>query len=73
MFRALAFGKAFGGVSVVLGVFGVAAGVILLIDPGSPIAVVGILALIVFHIALGWKVYSLSKGPVGSLEDRGKG
>jgi hypothetical protein len=59
---------------VVLGVLGVAAGVVLLIDPGSPIAVVGILALIVFHIALGWKVYSLSKGTyVGSLEDRGKG
>jgi hypothetical protein len=56
-------------VSVVLGVLGVAAGVVLLIDPGSPIAVVGILALIVFHIALGWKVYSLSKGPyVGSLD-----
>src|SRR5215216_6932655 len=74
MLRTPAFGKAFGGVSVVLGVLGVAAGVVLLIDPGSPIAVVGILALIVFHIALGWKVYSLSKGPyVGSPEDRGKG
>ncbi len=67
-----AFGKAFGGVSVVLGVLGVAAAVALVIDPGSPIAVVVMLALIVFHIALGWKVYSLSKGPyVGSLEDRG--
>jgi len=74
MLRTPAFGKAFGGVSVVLGVLGVAAGVVLLIDPGSRIAVVGILALIVFHIALGWKVYSLSKGPyVGSPEDRGKG
>jgi hypothetical protein len=63
MLRTPAFGKGFGGVSVVLGVLGVAAGVVLVIDPGSPIAVVGILALIVFHIALGWKVYSLSKGP----------
>ncbi len=37
-------------------------------------AAVSVLSLIVFHIALGWKVYSLSKGPyVGSLEDRGKG
>ena len=69
-----AFGKAFGGVSVVLGVLGVAAAVALVIDPGSPIAVVVMLALVVFHIALGWKDYSLSKGPyIGSLEDRGKG
>jgi hypothetical protein len=74
MLRTPAFGKAFGGVSVVLGVLGVAAAVVVVIDPGSIIAVVGILALIVFHIALGWKVYSLSKGPsVGRLEDRGKG
>ena len=63
MLGAPAFGKAFGGVSVVIGVLGVAAGVVLLIDPGSPIAAVGILALIVFHLVLGWKVYSLSKGP----------
>jgi hypothetical protein len=74
MLRTPAFGRGYGWVSVTLGVAGGAAAVALLIDPGSPIAVVGILALIVFHIALGWKVYSLSKGPyVGSLEDRGKG
>ena len=58
-----AFGKAFGGVSVVIGVLGVAAGVVLLIDPGSPIAIVSVLSLIAFHIALGWKVYSLSRAP----------
>jgi hypothetical protein len=74
MLRTPAFGKAFGGVSVVLGVLGVAAGVVVVIDPSSAIAIVGILSLIVFHIALGWKVYSLSKSPyVGSLEDRGTG
>src|SRR5215203_4679286 len=56
-----AFGKGVGGVSVVIGVLGVAAGVVLLIDPGSPIAIVSVLSLIVFHIALGWKVYSLSR------------
>ena len=58
-----AFGKGVGGVSVAIGVLGVAAGVVLLIDPGSPITIVSILSLIVFHIALGWKVYSLSRGP----------
>ena len=69
MLGAPAFGKAFGGVSVVLGVLGVAAGVVLVIYPGTLIAVVGVFALIIFHLALGWKVYSLSKGPyVGSLQ-----
>jgi hypothetical protein len=58
-----AFGKGFGWMSVVIGVLGVAAGVVLLMDPGSPIAIVSVLSLIVFHIALGWKVYSLSRAP----------
>src|SRR5919112_752835 len=58
-----AFGKGFGWMSLVVGVLGVAAGVALLIDPGSPIAIVSILSLIVFHIALGWKVYSQSRAP----------
>ncbi len=58
-----AFGKGFGWMSLVVGVLGVAAGVVLLIDPGSPIAIVSILSLIAFHIALGWKVYGLSRAP----------
>ncbi len=66
-----AFGKGVGGVSVVIGVVGVIAGVVLLIDPGSPIAIVSVLSLIVFHIALGWKVYRLSRDSAGSPEDRG--
>src|SRR5215204_5834981 len=60
MLGAPAFGKGFGWMSLVVGVLGVAAGVVLLIDPDSLIAIVSILSLIVFHIALGWKVYSLS-------------
>src|SRR5215204_2544229 len=40
-----AFGKGFGWMSLVVGVLGVAAGVVLLIDPGSPIAIVSILSL----------------------------
>jgi hypothetical protein len=58
-----AFGKGFGGVSVVLGVVGVVAASALLVDPLSPMAFVGVLALIVFHLVLGWKVYSLSRAP----------
>jgi hypothetical protein len=61
MLRTPAFGKGFGGVSVVLGVLGVVAATVLLIDPHSPIAVVGVFALIVFHLVLGWKVYRLSR------------
>jgi Domain of unknown function (DUF4386) len=63
MLGASAFGKGVGGVSVVLGVFGVVAAAVLLVDPHSPIAVVGIFALIIFHLVLGWKVYSLSRVP----------
>lgn len=58
-----AFGKGVGWLSVVLGVLGVAAGVVLLVDPDSLIAVVSVLSLIVFHFVLGWKVYSLSRAP----------
>src|ERR687896_150974 len=63
MLGAPAFGQGFGWMSLAVGVLGVAAGVVLLIGPGSPIAIVSILSLIVFHIALGWKVYSLSRAP----------
>ena len=63
MLRAPAFGKGFGWVSVVLGVVGVVAAIVLLVDPPSPIAFAGVLVLIVFHLVLGWKVYSLSKDP----------
>jgi hypothetical protein len=56
-----AFGKGFGGVSVGLGVIGVASAAVVLIDPLSSIAGVGVLVLIVFHLVLGWKVYGLSR------------
>jgi len=61
MLATLAFGKSYGGVSIVLGVLGVAAAVVMLVDPASPIAAVGIFALIIFHLVLGWKVYRLSR------------
>jgi hypothetical protein len=63
MLGAPAFGTGFGGISLVLGVIGVVAATVLLVDPLSPSAFVGVLALIVFHIVLGWKVYSLSRAP----------
>jgi hypothetical protein len=58
-----AFGKGFGRLSVVLGVAGVVAAYVLLVDPLSPSAFVGVLSLIIFHLVLGWKLYSLSRVP----------
>jgi hypothetical protein len=68
MFKAPAFGKGFGGLSVVLGVAGVVAASVLLVDPRSLVAVVGVFALIIFHLVLGWKVYRLSRAPSGVLK-----
>jgi hypothetical protein len=31
-----------------------------LVDPASPIAALSIVALIVFHLVLGWKAYRLA-------------
>jgi hypothetical protein len=55
-----AFGRGFGGLTVGLGVAGVGAATAVLIDPASPIAAIGVFALIIFHLVLGWKVYRLS-------------
>lgn len=63
MFNAPAFGKGFGGLSVMLGGAGFVAASVLLLDPRSQIAVVGVFALIIFHLVLGWKVYRLSRAP----------
>jgi Domain of unknown function (DUF4386) len=62
MLRAPAFGTAFGGLSVVLGALGVGAATLLLVNPDSvPGALVGVFALILFHVVLGWKVSRLSR------------
>ncbi len=62
MLKSPAFGKGFGGVSILLGVVGVVAAAILLVEV-SAIAAVGIFSLIIFHLVLGWKVYRLSRAP----------
>jgi hypothetical protein len=72
MLGAPTFGKGFGAVGVVLGVIRVFVASVLLVDPLSPSAFIGVLALIVFHLVLGWKVYSLSRAHM-SLEDRSEG
>ncbi len=71
MLRAPAFGKGFGGASVVLGALGVGGASLLLVDPDSVLgAMVSVFALINFHFVLGWRVYRLSRHPAGIIEDR---
>jgi hypothetical protein len=54
------FGSGTGRTSVVLGGAGLAAGTVALTDPASPVVVVGFVALIVFHVVVGWRMYRLS-------------
>ena len=61
MLRTPSFGKAYGRAGVALGIVGAGAAVALLVDPMSFIAVIGVFALIVFHLVVGWKVYRLSR------------
>ena len=61
MLQAPSFGKGYGLLGVGLGVVGAGAAVALLVDPLSFIAVIGVFALIVFHLVVGWKVYRLSR------------
>ncbi len=58
------FGKGIARASVALGLIGMAAAVVLLVDPLSPIAMVGFFALIAFHVAVGWTLYARSRVPV---------
>lgn len=51
---AVGFGRRIGALGVALGSAGFGAAVVLLVDPLSPIAVIGFLALIAFHAATGW-------------------
>jgi hypothetical protein len=61
MLEAPAFGKGFGGVSLVLGVVGLAAAVLQMVDPASMIGAGSYFACLIFYLVLGGKVYSLSR------------
>jgi hypothetical protein len=58
MLRTPTFGKRYGWFSMTLGMAGTAAAVAAV--GGADVAVVGILALIVFHLVVGWKLVRLS-------------
>ena len=57
------FGKWVGRLSVALGLIGLGAASVVVIDPESLLAAVGFFALIGFHLVLGWRVYRLSSAP----------
>jgi hypothetical protein len=69
MFRALAFGKGFGGTSVVLGALGAGGASLMIVDPASVLGpMAGMFTLIIFHFVVGWKVYRLSRDSADSPE-----
>ena len=55
------FGKGYGWAAITLGLIGAMAGVALLVDPLSLVAVVGLFALITFHLVVGLRVVRLSR------------
>jgi hypothetical protein len=69
MLGAPAFGKGFGGLSVVLGVVGLVAAVLQMVDPSSMIGAGSFFACLIFYFVLGWKVYSLSRALM-NLDDQ---
>jgi len=60
MVQTPAFGKGIGRVTIGLGAAGAAVAVVVLAMPESPIAAVGIFALIAFHLVLGLRTFRLS-------------
>jgi hypothetical protein len=71
MFGTLDFGRGFSWTILALGVVGFMAAVFQMIYPSSIIGVGSYFACLISYFVLGWKTYSLSKGPVGSFEDVG--
>jgi hypothetical protein len=63
MLGAPTFGKRFGRVSVVLGVVGLVAAVLQMVDPSSMIGSGTYFACLIFYFVLGWKAYNLSRAP----------
>ncbi len=55
-----ALGPRWSTLMLAFGAVGLVAALLLLLDPLSPIAVVGFLALIAFHAATGWKMHRIA-------------
>ncbi len=63
MFGSPTFGKGFGWVSVVLGILGLVAAILQMIDPSSMVGAGSYFACLIFYLVMGRKLYSLSKTP----------
>ena len=68
MLRAPAFGRGYGWLSMVLAAIGFSAALYQMFDTASMAAFGSYLAYIVFYLVLGWKLYSLSRGPSAIVE-----
>ncbi len=68
MLESAAFGKGLGWLSVALGVIGLAAAVLQLVDPSSMIGAGSYIVCLFFYFIMGWKIYSLSKAPQAVLK-----
>jgi hypothetical protein len=64
-----AYGRRLGAFAVAMGVIGVAASVVAMVDPASATPALGMIALIAFHLVAGWRTISLSRAGRG-LEAR---
>ncbi|HYO42657.1 MAG TPA: hypothetical protein VES19_05605 [Candidatus Limnocylindrales bacterium] len=64
-----AFGMRWGAFALGLGLIGLVAATVALVNPASPAAAIGMFALIAFHIACGWKTWALSRSG-RMLDDR---
>lgn len=62
MLGAPEYGKRMGAMTVALGVAGLAAATVLVVED-SPIAALVVFALTAFHLALGWKTHRLASAP----------
>ena len=60
MRRSPTFGSGIATIGIGMGAIGLIAAVVLLVDPLSPVAVIGFFALIAFNSVVGWRLYSLS-------------
>ena len=68
VFRAPTFGKGFGGVSVVLGLLGLVAAVLQMVDPASMTGAGSYFSCLIFYFVLGWKVHRVSRAPYRVLK-----
>jgi hypothetical protein len=68
MLGAPAFGRLHGWATIGLGLIGAGTALVLLADPPSFVAAVGVFALIGFHLLVGQRLVSLSRAPERALQ-----